>query len=338
MPIPFAINGLGRIGRALLRIARERPRLELVAVNDVADAGQLARLIAHDTLHGAFAGQVAASPGGLRIDGREVRAFRQPRIGDIPWAETSAVVVVDATGLCKDRELAQGHLGGAVSKVVVSANAEGMDLTICVGVNHGDYDPRAHHLLSGASCTTNCLVPVAYLLDREYGIREAFLNTVHSYNNDQSLLESPHGDPRRARAAALNIIPTTTSAIAAAARILPQLAGRLDGMAIRVPTPNVSLIDLVVSLERAPSIEAVNELFRQAAAGELAGILATTDEELVSSDFLREPASAVVDLQLTRAVGDRLYRIIAWYDNEWAHASRLADLVELAGRTTREAI
>ncbi len=334
MPVPFAINGLGRIGRALLRIARERPELQLVAVNDVAGAEQLARLIAHDTLHGAFAGQVASSPGWLRIDGRDVRAFQRSRASDIPWTETSAGLVVDATGLCKDRERARAHLRAPVRKVVVSANAEGMDLTICMGVNHGDYDPRTHHLLSGASCTTNCLVPLAYLLDREYGIREALLNTVHSYNNDQSLLESPHADPRRSRAAALNIIPTTTSAVAAAVRILPQLAGRLDGLAIRVPTPNVSLIDLVVRLDRDPSTESVNDLFRQAATGELAGILAVTDEQLVSSDFLREPASAVVDLNLTSTVGDRLYRIVAWYDNEWAHASRLADLVQLAGETT----
>ncbi len=333
MQIPFAINGLGRIGRALLRIAQQRPEFQLVAVNDVADVQRLAPLIARDSLHGPFAGEVDSTPGRLLIDGREVRAFQHAEVADIPWHETSAAVVVDATGLCKDRDHAQAHLGGPVRKVIVSANAEGMDLTICIGVNHAAYDPRRHHLLSGASCTTNCLVPVAHLLDREFGIREAFLNTVHSYNNDQSLLESPHRDPRRARAAALNIIPTTTSAVAATVRILPQLGGRLGGLAFRVPTPNVSLIDLVVSLEREASVEAINDLFRRAADDELAGILAVTEEELVSSDFLREPASAVVDLNLTDGVGDLLYRVVAWYDNEWAHASRLADLVRLAGRT-----
>ena len=329
MSAPFAINGLGRIGRALLRITREMPELELVAVNDVASAEQLARLIARDTLHGRYPGEVSAEGDHLLIDGREVRAFQEARVTDIPWGETRATMIVDATGLCKERAAAAAHLGGAVRKVLVSANAEGMDKTLCIGVNDGDYDPAVHHILSGASCTTNCLAPIAYLLDREYTIRQAFLNTVHSYNNDQSLLESPHSDPRRARAAALNMIPTTTSATAATVRVLPQLEGKLEGFAIRVPTPNVSLIDLVVALERAPSIEDLNNLFSGVAQGELKGILDVSSEELVSSDFLRNPSSAVVDLPLTQSVGDRLYRVVAWYDNEWAHASRLADLLRL---------
>lgn len=329
MPVPFAINGLGRIGRALLRIAREHDDLRLVAINDVADARQLRSLIAHDTLHGRYPGDVEATVDGLRIDDRDVRLFRQERAADIPWTETGAALVVDATGLCKTRASASAHLGGSVRKVIVSANAEEMDLTICMGVNHRSYDAGEHHLLSGASCTTNCLVPIAHLLDRAFGVRQALLNTVHSYNNDQSLLESPHQDPRRSRAAALNMIPTTTSAVAATIRILPQLAGKLDGLAIRVPTPNVSLIDLVVALDGSPSVAELHALFREASGGELAGILETTDEELVSSDFLRNPASAVVDTSLTRAVDDRLYRVIAWYDNEWAHASRLVDLLRL---------
>ena len=330
MPVRFAINGLGRIGRALLRIARSRPGLELVAVNDVGTAEQLAALIAHDTLHGPFEGTVRASRDGLELDGRAVAVLGEPRLDRVPWQGTGAEVVVDATGKCLDRELAAAHLVGEVRKVVVSANAAGMDLTVCMGVNHDEYDPRRHHLLSAASCTTNCLVPVAYLLDREFGLERAMLNTVHSYNNDQSLLESPHRDPRRARAAALNMIPTTTSAVEAAARILPRLAGKLAGLAIRVPTPNVSLIDLVAELRTAPSVEEVRDGFRRAAAGELAGILAVTEEELVSSDFLRDSHSAVVDLPLTRAVEGRLFRVVAWYDNEWGHASRLADLMELA--------
>jgi glyceraldehyde 3-phosphate dehydrogenase len=334
MSTPFAINGLGRIGRALVRITRANPELELVAVNDVADAAMLARLIARDTLHGSYPGEISADEDSLLLDGAEVRSFQKERIEDIPWHETSAAVVIDATGLCKEREAAEAHLGGSVRKVIVSANAAGMDKTLCMGVNDGDYDPASHHILSGGSCTTNCLAPIAYLLDRDYTIRQAFLNTVHSYNNDQSLLESPHSDPRRARAAALNMIPTTTSAIGATVRILPQLEGKLDGFAIRVPTPNVSLIDLVVALERDPSVEELNALFTRAAEGELEGIVAVSSEELVSSDFLRNPASAVVDLPLTsvvgREAGERLYRIVAWYDNEWAHASRLADLLQLA--------
>ncbi len=336
MTTPFAINGLGRIGRALLRIAREREGLELVAINDVAEVDRLARLLAHDTLHGRFPGEVGATVGRLLVDGAEVRAFQEAEIDAIPWSETPARVVVDATGFCKRREMASAHLGGSVETVIVSANAEGMDLTICMGVNDREYDPARHHILSGASCTTNALVPLLFLLDRAYGVRQAMLNTVHSYNNDQSLLEAPHADPRRARAAALNMIPTTTSAVGAAIRILPQLEGRLEGLAIRVPTPNVSLIDLVVNLDREPSTAEINGLFSEAAEGELAGVLVATEEELVSSDFLREPASAVVDLHLTRTVGKRLYRVIAWYDNEWAHASRLADLLELAGPQERK--
>jgi glyceraldehyde 3-phosphate dehydrogenase len=240
--------------------------------------------------------------------------------------------VVDATGTGKTRELAGAHLRGPIRKVVVSANARGMDLTVCMGVNDDAYDPARHHLLSAASCTTNCLVPVVWLLDRAYGIEAGLLDTVHSYNNDQSLLDAPHDDPRRARAAALNMIPTTTSAIEAAIRILPHLEGRLAGLAVRVPTPNVSLIDLAVTLSREASAGEIAELFRSAERGELAGILATTDEELVSSDFLRRTESAIVDLPLLQQAGDRLHRIVAWYDNEWGHASRLADLVELTGR------
>ncbi len=333
MPVRFAINGLGRMGRALLRIAAGRDDLRLVAVNDLAGADQLARLLRHDTLHGRFEGEVAATDGALEIDGRAVQAFREPDPANVPWPETDAEVVVDATGRCKTRERALGHLRGPVRKVVVSANAEGMDLTICVGVNHGDYDPAKHHLLSGASCTTNCLVPLLWLLDRDYGIEAALLDTVHSYNNDQRLLESPHPDPRRARSAALNMVPTTTSAIGAAVRILPGLEGKLAGFAVRVPTPNVSLVDLVVRLRAKPTTGDLTALFRAAAAGELAGVLATTEEELVSSDFLRDSHSAIVDLPLTQAVGGELYRVVAWYDNEWGHASRLADLVALAGKS-----
>jgi glyceraldehyde 3-phosphate dehydrogenase len=300
-------------------------------VNDLGTAEQLARLVARDSLHGSFPEEVRAEGDRLVVGGDSVRVFNQPEAAAIPWEETSATVVVDATGLCKDRACAEAHRRGPIERVVVSANAEGMDLTICMGINHGDYDPAAHHLLSAASCTTNCLVPVAWLLDREYGIEAGLLDTVHSYNNDQSLLDAPHSDPRRARAAALNMVPTSTSAIQAAARILPRLAGRLQGLAVRVPTPNVSLIDLVVTLEKKPELDALAALFRQAEAAELAGILATTDEELVSSDFLRQPHSAIVDLPLLQRAGDRLYRVIAWYDNEWGHASRLADLLQLAG-------
>jgi glyceraldehyde 3-phosphate dehydrogenase len=330
MTVPFAINGLGRIGRALLRIARERPALELVAVNDLGSAEQLARLVARDSVHGALAGSVAGAPGALLVDGRRIAAF-QVEDGSLPWETTGARLVVDATGRAKTRAAAERHFRPGVERVIVSANAEDVDLTICFGVNQAAYDPARHRLLSAASCTTNCLAPVAALLDRAFGIERALLNTVHSYNNDQRLLGAPHADPRRARAAAINMIPTTTSAIAALGRVLPELAGRLQGFAVRVPTPNVSLIDLAVATSRPATVAVANHLFREAAAGELAGILAATDEELVSSDFLGRPESAIIDLALTQSVEDRLLRVVAWYDNEWGHASRLADLLELAG-------
>ncbi len=330
MTVPFAINGLGRIGRALLRIARERPGLELVAVNDLGSAEQLARLVARDSVHGAFAGTVAAEPAALVVNGRRIAAF-QVGEGDLPWETTGARLVVDATGRAKTRPAAERHFRPGVERVVVSANASDVDVTICFGVNKAAYDPARHRLLSAASCTTNCLAPVAFLLDRAFGIERALLNTVHSYNNDQRLLGAPHADPRRARAAAINMIPTTTSAVAGLERVLPGLAGRFAGFAVRVPTPDVSLIDVAVQLARPASAAAVNDLFRAAAAGELAGIVAVSEEELVSSDFLGRPESAIVDLPLTQSVGDRLVRVVAWYDNEWGHASRLADLLELAG-------
>ena len=333
MPFRFAINGLGRIGRALLRIAAQRPELELVAINDVASPESLASLVARDSLHGAYSGTVALSQGNLLLDGRSIRCSRESEPAHVPWEGSGAQAVVDATGKCLTRECAGDHQRGEVERVIVSANAAGMDLTVCMGVNHADYDAASHHLLSGASCTTNCLVPIAHLLQREYGIRHGMLNTVHSYNNDQSLLESAHHDPRRARAAALNMIPTTTSAIQATIRVLPELDGRIEGFAIRVPTPNVSLIDFVVELEATPTLDEIADLFRGAAAGELRGILATTEEELVSSDFLGDPHSAIVDLPLLSSVGSGLYRIVAWYDNEWGHASRLADILELVGGT-----
>jgi glyceraldehyde 3-phosphate dehydrogenase len=330
MPVPFAINGLGRIGRALLRIAAGRPGLELVAVNDLGSAPQLARLVAHDSLHGPYPGTVAADGDRMVLDGRAIAAWSCADSRAIPWQESGARVVVDATGLCKTSALAAEHQRPGIERVIVSANAA-VDITLCVGINHQAYDPARHHLLSAASCTTNCLAPLAFLLHREYGISRGMLNTVHSYNNDQRLLDYPHHDPRRARAAALNMIPTTTSAIAALERVLPALAGRLAGFAVRVPTPNVSLLDLVVELERPAGVTAVNELLTQAADGELAGILAVTAEPLVSSDFLRRSESAVVDLELTQAIGERMVRVVAWYDNEWGHASRLADLLELVG-------
>lgn len=333
MSIRFAINGVGRIGRALIRITSQRPRLQLVAVNDLADARSLAALLARDSLHGTFPGQIAAEEGGLIINGHPVAAFQEPEPERIPWSEKEPAIVVDATGLAKSREVAQSHRRGSVRKVLVSANADGMDLTLCVGINQNQYDPARHHLLSASSCTTNCLAPLIFVLQREFHFERGIFNTVHSYNNDQRLLSHPHSDPRRAREAALNMIPTTTSASHAIHQILPELQGKIDGFAIRVPTPNVSLIDLVALLGTKPTVAAVNEAFAGAAANELQGVLAVTDAELVSSDFLGDPHSAIVDLPLTQIVDQHLFRVVAWYDNEWGHASRLADLLELLGES-----
>ena len=333
MPVRFAINGLGRLGRALLRVAWERPGLELVAVNDLATAEQLARLVARDSVHGRFGHEVGVEGGELVIGERRVRVFQSEEVATIPWLGLEPELVVDATGLCSSRRDAESHRRGTVRRVLVSGNADDLDLTVCFGVNQASYDPERHHLLSAASCTTNCLAPVAWILDREFGLRSGLLNTVHSYNNDQRLLSFPHRDPRRARSATLNMIPTTTSAISALGRVLPELAGRIEGFAVRVPTPDVSLIDLVAELERSPGIEGVNAAFEEAAAGELRGIIGVTREELVSSDHVGDPRSAVVDLPLTQAAGERLARVVAWYDNEWGHASRLADLLELVGGT-----
>jgi len=328
MPTRFAINGLGRIGRALLRIAREREALELVAINDLGGAAELAPLIRRDSLHGPFAGTVHADDGDLVLDGTRIPLEQADTTDKITWSGTAPDIVIDATGHCKTRDRAAAHLQHGVQRVLVSANASGMDLTICMGVNHKEYDSETHRLLSGASCTTNCLVPVLHVLDRGFGVERALFNTVHSYNNDQRLLSYPHPDPRRARSATLNMIPTTTSAVAAAIRILPQFEGRLEGFAVRVPTPNVSLLDLVVELRSRPDVAALNAELTRAAAEEMSGILKVTKEPIVSWDLMSEPASAVVDLPLTQRVDGRLYRVVAWYDNEWGHASRLADLLE----------
>ncbi len=341
MPIRFAINGLGRVGRALLRIARQRDDLELAAVNDQASAQVLARLIRHDSLHGRFPGTVEAEPGALWIDGRRVPLFAANEPAAIPWQEAEPWVVVESTGQFRSRAEAAAHLGssgggasrgGVVEKVVVSAAAPGVDATFCVGVNHQSYDPGRHHVVSNASCTTNCLAAVAKVLVEEAGIEHGFMSTVHCYTNSQRLMDMSHPDPRRARAAALNVIPTTSDAVLAIGEVMPELAGRIGGTAYRVPVPDGSLVDFVVRTERPASREALAEAFRRAAAGPLAGILAVTEEELVSADFIGDPNSATVDLPLLEALDSRLLRVVAWYDNEWGYANRLADLLAWMGR------
>jgi glyceraldehyde 3-phosphate dehydrogenase len=342
MALRFGINGLGRVGRALLRIARGREELRLAAVNDVVPAPVLARLLARDTVHGPFEGRVEAGDSGLVIDGRPVPVFQQSDPARVDWAGAGVEVVVEATGRFLGRERAAAHLGGSVRRVVISANADPADpadVSICLGLSplsRCDFDPDRHAVISNASCTTNALALVAKVLHDGFGVRRALMSAVHSYTENQRLLDLPHPDPRRSRAAGLNIVPTSTTAPEALGLLIPELAGRVEGLAVRVPTPMVAMLDLVAELEREATAEAVRQAFRDAANpadGPLAGVLGVTEEELVSSDFINDPRSAVVDLPLVQIVDGGLVRVVAWYDTEWGYAHRLADLLSLmAGR------
>jgi glyceraldehyde 3-phosphate dehydrogenase len=342
MPLRFAINGFGRIGRALLRIAWSREGLAVAALNDVVPVRQLAPLLARDSVHGRFGPPVAGEEGALVVGGRRIPFFQEADPGRVPWAEAGAEVVVEATGRFLRRSEAAAHLRSGergVRTVVLSANAdpaEPADATFCLGLVDPDslsWSPERQPVVSNASCTTNCLALLADVLHRRFGVRRAVMSTVHSYTENQRLLDLPHPDPRRSRAAAVNIVPTSTTAARSLGLILPELAGRVDGFAVRVPTPVVALLDLVADLERDASAEEVRAAYREAAAGRLAGVLGVTDEELVSSDYVGDPRSAVVDLPLVQVVDGRMARVVAWYDNEWGYANRLADLLErLAAR------
>lgn len=333
MPLRFAINGFGRIGRALLRIAWSREGLVPVALNDVVPARQLAPLLARDSVHGPFGEPVAVdASGALAIGDRRIPFFQEDDPARVPWGTTGAEVVVEATGRFLRRGQAAAHLRDGVRAVVLSANAdpaEPADATFCLGLREpAPADGPVAGVVSNASCTTNCLALLADVLHRGFGVRRAVMSTVHSYTENQRLLDLPHPDPRRARAAAVNIIPTSTTAARSLGLILPELAGRIDGFAVRVPTPVVALLDLVADLERDTTADEIRAAYREAAAGRLAGVLGVTEEELVSADFVNDPRSAVVDLPLVQVVDSRMVRVVAWYDNEWGYANRLADLLE----------
>lgn len=340
MPLRFGINGFGRVGRALLRIAHGREELQAVAsiaaINDVVPAPVLARLLARDTVHGPFMGRVEAEDGGLWIDGRRIPVFAEADPARVDWTGAGVEVVIEATGRFLGRGKAAAHLGGRVRRVVISANADPADpadLAVCLGVtglglNEAAFDPDRHAVISNASCTTNALAVVAKVLHNRFRVRRALMSAVHSYTESQRLLDLPHSDPRRSRAAGLNIVPTSTTAPEALGLLIPELAGRVEGLAVRVPTPMVAMLDLVVEVEREATAETVRQAFREAAAA-MPGILGVTEEELVSSDFINDPRSAVVDLPLVQIVDCGLVRVIAWYDNEWGYAHRLADLLGL---------
>jgi len=329
MAIRVAINGFGRIGRNVLRSAKQGQRsdLDFVAVNDLTDSGTLAHLLQYDSVHGRYAGEVSVSPNGLLVDGDEIRVLSERDPAALPWAELGIDIVIESTGRFSDRASASKHLDAGAAKVIISAPAKGEDITIVIGVNQDDYDPGTHHVISNASCTTNCLAPVVKVLTETFGFRHGLMTTIHSYTNDQQILDLPHKDLRRARAAAMSMIPTTTGAAKATGLVLPEVAGRIDGMAIRVPTPDVSIVDLVAEVERDTTKDEVNDAFRAAAAGPMSGILSVSDEPLVSIDYTGDPHSSTVDALSTAVMQGRMVKVLAWYDNEWGYSSRVVDLV-----------
>jgi glyceraldehyde 3-phosphate dehydrogenase len=323
------INGFGRIGRNVYRALRERNSdLEVVAVNDITDAATLCHLLKYDSILGHYPGSVAVDDGSLTVDGQRLQVLAERDVQRLPWGELGVDIVIESTGLYTDAEKARAHLEAGARKVVISAPAKNEDITICMGVNHAAYDPAEHHIVSNASCTTNCLAPVAKVLSDRFGIESGLMTTVHAYTSDQRLLDAPHSDKRRARAAAESIIPTTTGAAKAISLVLPQLKGKMHGMSLRVPVLDVSLVDLVATLERSATAEDVNAEMREAADGELQGILAVTDEELVSVDFRHDSHSSIVDAPLTMTIGERTVKVLSWYDNEWGYSCRVVDLVE----------
>src|SRR5437667_1037448 len=327
MAIRVGVNGFGRIGRVFFRAAPGAPEMEVVWVNDLATAKTLAHLLKYDSVHGTLGAEVVAKGEAIFVNGREIRVCSVKDPAALPWKELGVEVVVESTGLFRDTATASKHLQAGAKKVVISAPAKDPDVTLVLGVNEHTYDPARHRIISNASCTTNCLATTAKVLDDAFGIRRGFASTVHSYTNDQPVHDFPHKDLRRARAAAVNMIPTTTGAATAVGLVMPKLKGKLDGPAIRVPTINVSVIDLVAELEKPASVQAVNDAFREAAAGRMRGILDATDEELVSSDFNGNPHSAIVDLPSTTVVDGSLVKVLAWYDNEWGYSCRVRDLI-----------
>jgi glyceraldehyde 3-phosphate dehydrogenase len=329
-----AINGFGRIGRNILRAARKRNAdFDFIAVNDLTDNETLAHLLRYDSVHGRYDGTVTATKDGLDIDGDEIRVLSEKDPAQLPWKDLGVDIVFESTGRFTSRADAAKHLDGGARKVVITAPAKNEDITIVMGVNHDRYDPDSHHVVSNASCTTNCLAPVVKVLLDSFGFRRGLMTTVHSYTNDQQILDLPHKDLRRARAAAISIIPTTTGAAKATALVLPQVKGRIDGMAMRVPTPDVSIVDLTAELEKNVTVEQVNDAFRAAATGPMKGIIEVSDEPLVSVDYIGHPASSIVDLLSTFVIEERMVKVMAWYDNEWGYSVRCVDLAGHIAKT-----
>ena len=327
MATKVGINGFGRIGRNVFRAALGDSGIDIVAVNDITDADTLAHLLKYDSVLGNLEHDVRADGDTIVAGDESFKVLKERDPAKLPWKELGVEIVVESTGLFTKREDASKHLAAGAKKVIISAPAKGEDFTVVMGVNQDKYEPASHHLISNASCTTNCLAPLAKVLHEEFGLAKGIMTTIHSYTNDQKLLDLPHKDLRRARAAALSMIPTTTGAALAVARVLPELEGRLDGISVRVPTPNVSLTDLVAELEKDVSADDVNAAFRKAANGDLKGILAYSEEPLVSADFKGNPHSSIVDAPFTKVIGGNTVKVLSWYDNEWAFSCRVKDLI-----------
>jgi glyceraldehyde 3-phosphate dehydrogenase len=332
MAIRVGINGFGRIGRQVVRAIREKypKEIDIVAFNDLGDLPTMAHLYRHDSTYGHYEGTVEVKDGALIIDGDTIKAFAEKEPNKIPWGDLGVSVVLESTGKFTDATKAKAHLDGGAKKVIISAPAKNEDITIVLGVNDKLYDPAKHHIISNASCTTNCLAPAAKVVNDTFGIKTALMSTVHAYTNDQVILDFPHKDLRRARAAGLSIIPTTTGAAKAVSLVIPELKGKFDGIALRVPTPTVSLVDFVAEVEKPVTKDALIAAFRAAAAGPMKGILGVSDEPLVSVDFKGDPRSSIVDVEMTQVAGN-LVKVLTWYDNEWGYSMRCADLMKLLG-------
>ena len=329
MSLKVGINGFGRIGRNVFRAAVNDPEIEIVAVNDITDAATLAHLLKYDSVLGIFGADIEASEDTIIVNHNPIKVYSERDPGHLPWKDLGVSIVIEATGLFRKRQDALKHIEqGGAEKVIISAPAVEPDVTLVLGVNEDTYDRENHHVISNASCTTNCLAPAVKVLHQEFGIQKASMTTIHAYTSDQRILDQPHKDLRRARAAAVSQIPTTTGAAKAVGLVIPELKGKIDGMAMRIPTANVSVVDLVALLNRDASAEDINTAFREAANGKLKGILAVEEKPLVSVDFMANPHSSIIDAQFTRTIDNNLAKVLAWYDNEWGYSCRLVDLVK----------
>jgi glyceraldehyde 3-phosphate dehydrogenase len=335
MSVRVGINGFGRIGRNLLRACLNESGLDFAAINDITDAATLGHLLRYDSVHGQLKADLKVEKDALLLNGKKIQILQERDPGKLPWKTLGVDLVLECSGLFTERDKAATHLAAGAKKVLISAPAKGADITLCYGVNHSAFDPAKHHIISNASCTTNCLAPIAKVLHEQFGIKRGLMTTIHSYTNDQRILDLPHSDIRRARAAAMSMIPTSTGAARAVGEVLPHLKGKLDGMAVRVPTPNVSVVDLVAELEKPATEDAINRAMKAAAEGPLKGILQFCEEELVSSDFNGNPHSSIFDAALTKVMDNNFVKVLSWYDNEWGFSNRMRDVALFIGQRIR---